>query len=336
MSDPVKKYPLGGALERHYAAIVEGSNDAIITKDLTGRILSWNASATRLFGYSAHEAIGRSITMLIPDDRMDEEPEIIRRLKLGERIEHFETVRKRKDGSEVPISLTISPVRDDAGVIVAASKIARDITLQKEFEQQRDLILSEMRHRVGNCFAVAGSLLSMCAREVETAQELADLMKDRFISLSAAQSMIVGGITGQTDAGVRFSKLLETICRPFTSMSIPLDGDDFMLAPGAVTTFALVLNELCTNSVKYGAMSQSDGVIVCKSSHSEDRIRIIWEERGVFEAPPPAMLGNGFGTSMSERILRGTLSGTFKRVVSKGNLSVEIEVDRRATLENET
>ena len=116
-------------------AIVESSDDAIITKTLTGKILSWNAGATRIFGYSHDEAIGMPITMLIPAELQHEEREILDRLKRGERIEHFETTRLTKDGRRIQVSLTVSPVRDPSGKIVAASKIARDIDHQKRVER---------------------------------------------------------------------------------------------------------------------------------------------------------------------------------------------------------
>jgi PAS domain S-box-containing protein len=115
-------------------AIVESSHDAIVSKDLDGVIKTWNHGAERLFGYSADEAVGRPITMLIPRDRLDEEPGILARIRRGERVDHFETIRRRKDGSLVDISLTISPVRDAQGKIIGASKIARDITERKEAE----------------------------------------------------------------------------------------------------------------------------------------------------------------------------------------------------------
>ncbi len=113
------------------SAIVDSSDDAIISKDLNGIITSWNKSAERLFGYTAAEAIGQSVaTLLIPADRQEEEPEILSRLRRGERVDHFETKRKRKDGTLLDISLTISPVKDPKGNIIGASKIARDITEQ--------------------------------------------------------------------------------------------------------------------------------------------------------------------------------------------------------------
>jgi PAS domain S-box-containing protein len=117
------------------AAIVESSEDAIISKDLNGIITSWNAGAQRIFEYTAEEAVGRSITLIIPHDLHDEEKEILRRLRIGERVEHFETVRVSKSGKKITISLSVSPVRDSHGKIVGASKIARDITERKRMEE---------------------------------------------------------------------------------------------------------------------------------------------------------------------------------------------------------
>lgn len=121
---------------RFLAAIVESSDDAIITKDLNGTITSWNQAAERLFGYTAGEAIGKPVSMLIPEDRRDEEPNILGHLRKGQRIDHYETVRRRKDGSLLNISLTVSPVRDREGRIMGASKIARDITELKNAERK--------------------------------------------------------------------------------------------------------------------------------------------------------------------------------------------------------
>lgn len=120
----------------HLAAIVDSSDDAIVSKNLQGIIQTWNRGAERIFGYTAQEAVGQSITMIIPSERRHEEDEILRRLRAGERIDHFETVRVRKDGTLLDISLTISPVRDRQGRIIGASKIARDITERKRLERE--------------------------------------------------------------------------------------------------------------------------------------------------------------------------------------------------------
>ena len=133
-------YQAIGAIDasRHMAAIVESSDDAIISKNLDGIISSWNQSAERLFGYTAEEAIGKHITLIIPDDRRDEEVAIIERLRRGERVDHFETVRQHKNGKLLGLSLTISPVRDDTGRVIGASKVARDITERREAEKARN------------------------------------------------------------------------------------------------------------------------------------------------------------------------------------------------------
>jgi PAS domain S-box-containing protein len=117
------------------AAIVESSDDAILSKDLNGIIMSWNSGAQRLFGYTTEEVLGKSVTMLIPEDHRDEEPRILERIRRGERVEPYETIRQRKDGSLINISLTVSPIRDACGKVVGASKIARDITERKRSEQ---------------------------------------------------------------------------------------------------------------------------------------------------------------------------------------------------------
>ncbi|MGH9619731.1 MAG: PAS domain S-box protein, partial [Bryobacteraceae bacterium] len=127
-------------------AIVNSSDDAIISKNLDGVIMSWNKSSERLFGYTAKEAIGQTIaSLIIPDDRQEEEPDILARLRRGERVDHFETVRRRKDGSPIDVSLTISPVRNAQGVIIGASKIARDITESKRMRAA--LLESDARFR---------------------------------------------------------------------------------------------------------------------------------------------------------------------------------------------
>lgn len=122
------------------AAIIDSSEDAIISKDLTSRITSWNKAAERMFGYTEQEVVGQLIHILIPDDRKAEEDLIISKLKRGERVEHFETIRRTKDGKELHISLTISPIRDSRGNIIGASKIARDITIQKQTSERLQII----------------------------------------------------------------------------------------------------------------------------------------------------------------------------------------------------
>jgi PAS domain S-box-containing protein len=146
------------------AAIIESSDDAIVSKTLEGIITSWNKGAERIFGWTAAEVIGKSITIIIPADRQNEEPEILRRIGAGERVDHFETIRQTKTGELIDVSVTISPVRNEHGKIIGVSKVARDITLQKRY--QRDLLEAKT-----------------AADEAREAAEKANKAKDHFLSV---------------------------------------------------------------------------------------------------------------------------------------------------------
>jgi PAS domain S-box-containing protein len=141
--------------EARLAAIVASSDDAIISKDLTGRITSWNAAAERMFGYTAAEAVGQPITIVIPKDRLNEEVEVLSRIRQGLSVDHFETIRHHKDGREIEISLTVSPIRTADGEIIGASKIARDITehrrqraIAEEGSRLKDEFLAVLSHEL--------------------------------------------------------------------------------------------------------------------------------------------------------------------------------------------
>src|SRR6185503_6202855 len=127
------------------AALIESADDAIISKTLEGIITSWNKGAERIFGYTADEVIGKPVTILIPADHENEEPAILARLRAGERIEHYETVRVRKDGRMIDISLTVSPIRGPNGTVVGASKIARDITERRQARRALDEALGRLK-----------------------------------------------------------------------------------------------------------------------------------------------------------------------------------------------
>jgi PAS domain S-box-containing protein len=159
----------------HLAAIIESSDDAIISKTLTGVIRSWNAGAERIFGWTAAEAVGRSITLIIPPERLAEEERILQTLKRGERIDHFETTRVTKDGRSVEISLTVSPVRNAAGEVIGASEIARDITARKRAEQllkQSAEALREVDRRKDEFLALLGHELRNPLAPIHNATEL--------------------------------------------------------------------------------------------------------------------------------------------------------------------
>jgi PAS domain S-box-containing protein len=155
------------------SAIVETSDDAIISKNLEGIIQTWNAGAERIFGYRSEEAIGQPVTLLIPADQPDEEPAILARLRRGERIEHYETVRRRKDGALLDVSLTVSPITDERGRIIGASKIARDITMRKRVE-------AELRHANADLEQFAYSASHDLQEPIRNIAVYADIISRRY------------------------------------------------------------------------------------------------------------------------------------------------------------
>jgi PAS domain S-box-containing protein len=169
------------------AAIIESSDDAIVSKTLDGRINSWNLGAQRVFGYTADEIVGKPITTIIPQELHSEEREILARLAKGQRIEHFDTVRVRKDGTRVEVSITISPIRDDTGSIVGASKIARDITERRRFERalleadrRKDEFLATLAHELRNPLApVRNATALLCSTDLQPAARSACEIIDR-------------------------------------------------------------------------------------------------------------------------------------------------------------
>ena len=163
----------------HLAAIVESSDDAIISKDLNGIITSWNGGAERLFGYTAQETINRPITILIPPDRLDEEPRILEQLRRGEKVDHFETVRVRKDGSTLDLSLTISPVKDSHGRIIGASKIARDITERKRAEKVLSQSHADLREKVEELARFNRAMVGRELRMIELKKEVNELCREQ-------------------------------------------------------------------------------------------------------------------------------------------------------------
>lgn len=184
------------------AAIVESSEDAIISKTLDGTILTWNAGAQSLFGYAPHEAIGRSITLIIPPERLAEEDDILARLSRGERLQHFETVRMSKDGRRVDISLSISPIRNAQGQIVGASKIARDISAQKQAEQARQKFEAQIQHtqKLESLGILAGGIAHDFNNILTSVLGYADLALRELPTSSTARPLIHNAISGARKA----------------------------------------------------------------------------------------------------------------------------------------
>jgi PAS domain S-box-containing protein len=325
--------------EKRFFSIVESSDDAIVSKDLDGIIRTWNPGAERLFGYTAEEVIGKPITLLIPMDRHDEECDILSRIRRGECIDHYETVRERKDGSLVEISVTVSPLKDAEGRIIGASKIARDITERKRAQEQQNLLLREMSHRVKNLFAVTSGLVTLSARSARTPADMAEAVRDRLGALARAQGLTRPGLingNGKPCQDTTLHALVQTIFAPYVDPEHSKDhgfyiitGPCLPIGGNAVTSVALVLHELATNAAKYGALSSPGGYIHIDWSVKKDELLLTWKEHGGPYLDGPAE-HEGFGSSLVRRLVTdqfgGQLSYDWK---SKGlNIRLSVPVDR--------
>jgi two-component system CheB/CheR fusion protein len=292
---------------RQLAAVVEFSDDAILTKDLDGVITSWNRGAERLFGYTAEEAVGRPITtILIPHDRLDEEREILGRLRRGERVDHFETVRRRKDGSLLDISLTVSPLKDAAGKIVGASKIARDITERRQAQERQKLLVNEMQHRIKNTLATVQAIATQTLR---SSPDERDAFVARLHALAGAYDLLRDDNWDRAALNDLVGKALNVFQDKHRERFV-IDGPDgIFLDAHKSSLLVMALHELATNAAKYGALSNENGQVRVVWERLEDdpakRFRLWWKESGGPPVRPPAQ--KGFGSLLIERALQNHL-----------------------------
>ena len=294
---------------QHLSAIVESSFDAIVSKDLDGVITSWNRSAERLFGYSSEEVVGQSVRMLIPADHQDEETNILARIRQGERVESFETIRQRKDRSLVPVSLTISPVRNAAGRIVGASKIARDISATKESEQRIRMLMRELNHRVKNQYSVILSMIRETNKRSDNPDVFERRVRERILALSRSHDLLVSADW----KGATIFELLLAQAKPFGNEDrISMSGPSITLSPNSVQYLGMAFHELATNSAKYGVLSGTGGRIAVAWEVMESTVgksvRLTWNET---DGPKVQSLGDGgFGTVVLKRVAPQAMNGT--------------------------
>jgi len=285
-------------------------------------IATWNKGAERLFGYLEQEAIGKPITMLIPEQHRDEETRILEHICSGERIDHFETVRQRKDGTLVSISLTVSPITDHAGRIVGASKIARDITEQKRREEQINLLAREADHRTKNLLALAQATVHLT--NGETAAELKSAIEGRLRALANAHTLLAQSRWAGADLRHLVLEELSPYCAEDGARA-RIEGPDLMLEQQPAQAIALALHELTTNAVKYGALSIPSGRIdLTWHLQSINRLALRWVESGGPQIASPTR--QGFGTRVVTRICE-QLNGALKFDWRADGLICDIAID---------
>lgn len=297
------------------AAIVESSDDAIVSKDLKGVITSWNRGAERIFGYAADEAIGKSIAILIPIGRQDEEPGILDRIKCGDRVDHYETVRERKDGSLIDISLTVSPVRDANGKVIGASKIARDITERKEVQLRQQMLTQEIHHRTKNLFAVVQAVVSRSFADKANVKEAVTAILSRLRSLAQTHVLLVD----KDWKGADLKAVVRAEMEPYKDR-VTIEGPSILLNSQAAQNFALAVHELATNAAKYGALSSPGGRVVIgwqvTKPNGHRQFTFNWRESGGPQVFAPAR--RGFGSAVLEQVMSQYFEGPIVAFPSGG------------------
>ena len=323
--DDITERQRADEIKTRLSAIVESSTDAIVGKNLDSIITSWNRGAERLFGYTETEAIGKSVAMLIPPERLDEETAIIESIRRGEHVDHFESVRIRKDGSPVQVSPAISPIRNAEGRVVGASKIARDIGEQKRVEAHREFLVAELNHRVKNTLATVQSVASQTLRQSASLEDFKTAFNGRLRALARAHDLLADEAWAGADIGQLVRQTLEPY-RAKGDRRITASGPNLSLQPQSGVALNMILHEMATNAAKYGALSKPGGTLdvtwQIDGGTGRDRVRLSWIETGGPPVSPPAR--RGFGTQLIERAaayeLRGQATLDFHEDGLRGHL----------------
>jgi PAS domain S-box-containing protein len=326
------------------AAIVESSDDAIVSKSLDGRIQSWNTGAARIFGYTAEEAVGQSITLIIPQEQYAEERHILERVRRGERIEHFDTIRVTKSGQRIPVSLTVSPVRDPRGTIIGASKIARDIserrraeeTLQKtqqalhEANRRKDEFMALLAHELRNPLAPIRYALATarkCDRTAEQRRRAEEIIERQVAHMSRLlddlldMSRITRGTLelklADTELTVALGTAIEA-ARPFLdakrhNLSLDLPKQAVRLVADSVR-LAQVFSNLLINAAKY---TDCGGRIELRAAQADNEVVVSVRDNGM-----------GISTDMMPRLFTMFAQDSAVADHSEGGLGIGLALTR--------
>ncbi len=308
-------------VERRLAAIIASSDDAILSTDLNMVITSWNLGAERLYGHSAEEAIGGSVMMVVPDDRREEEPAILAKIRAGQKVEPYETKRRCKNGRLVDVLLSVSPIYDTYGRIVGASKIAHDISAKKEAERLQTVLVGELNHRVKNVLATVMAIARQTLGRSDVDRTSVETFDARLTSMARAHDLLIHGNWEQAE----LTAVVRQALSPYPKEKFEIHGPTMQLAPRAVVSISLALHELATNAAKYGALSVPDGrvaIVWSLEGNGSDRLRLRWQEAGGPTVIPPTR--KGFGSRLIESLLAAELNGEVQVSYEPSGLICEV------------
>ncbi|RYE47746.1 MAG: PAS domain S-box protein, partial [Hyphomicrobiales bacterium] len=244
--------------------------------------------------------------VLIPPDRVDEERQIVERIRSGERVEPHDTVRRHKSGRDVEVSLSVSPIYDDYGRIVGASKNARDISVRKEAERIQAMLIAELNHRVKNVLATVTAIARQTFARATDIDLAARTFEARLRSMARAHDLLTHG----SWESASLNRIVREALSPYPADRIDIWGPDTAVTPKLVVALSLILHELSTNAAKYGALSTEAGRIRISWSVDETEAPMLvmdWEESGGPRVASPTR--KGFGSRLIESLLSGELGG---------------------------
>ena len=314
------------------ASVVRQSRDSIFSVTREGLILTWNPASEKLYGIPAEEAIGQPLSMIVPESKRGESEAMFAAIMKGEMV-FLETLRQRRDGALVNVAISGAPLRDAKGAIIGISAIHRDITEQRQHEQQMRLVMRELAHRSKNLLAIILSMAAQTARNAPSLEEFNARFTQRVQGLAHSHDLLVQ----KNWLGAPIRDLIRSHLAPFMEHEqtrVMLRGPDVTVDPKAAQNIGLALHELATNASKYGALSSPSGhVDIIWRRMADGRLALEWRESGgpTVEAPKR----RGFGQTVLERLASQALEGSSTLSFDATGVVWRMEIPAAYLVENE-
>jgi PAS domain S-box-containing protein len=292
---------------RHRQILNSATDYAIISKDLDGRIMSWNEGARRILGWTEEEILGQTAhRYFTPEDVAAGQVASEMVIAMRDGTAPDERWHVRKDGSRFWATGELTPLQDDSGAVVGYVKVLRDRTEQRRAQEHQRLLINELNHRVKNTLATVQSIASQTLRNASSPDDAREALENRLLALSRAHDVL----TRENWEGASLHEIVAQAVAPYSSRGedrLHLTGEAIRLQPRMALALAMALQELATNAVKYGALSNATGEVRIAWTDGEDRLHLIWRETGGPPVKPPSR--RGFGTRLIERSLASDLNG---------------------------
>jgi two-component system, chemotaxis family, CheB/CheR fusion protein len=287
---------LANAERARFAALARASGDAILGLSLDGVVDTWSPGAERLFGYTAKEMIGRNISILTPEGYAQEQDSVLERIRRGEEVAPYDSMRRHKEGGLVHVAIRAAPILSTQKVPIGVAKTMRDIAERVKIQEHNRLLTRELAHRSKNLLALMLAIMSQTAHYSSSTEDFARRCEDRLRAISNAQDLLLA----KDWKGAAVVDVVRTSLRPFlvNDSCLEMLGSDIELRADAVHTFSLVLHELATNAAKFGALTKPEGKIIVDWGHiaakvKSLRFRMSWRETGGPPVVAPRQIGFG-------------------------------------------